>query len=711
MKMYVIISIILLLITFPITISDSNSIVATLIDDISDYDMLSFSEHIIDKRIYEPQVIVDAHLPLILSTNLLSKDIISGSKVQNFLTKETSFSSKQFDFSYQMLVNETYIEKIEQFTEEPIYENKTIVGYNQVNAGFKEVENYRYIWKDIKDLNSIEVPKKGYIVVDIIGKTTAQVGNWSIDIIPSVTINNEKHTFNQFAWWNGSWLYSKKVIIDHTQVAGNLYNYPMLFTNKSTDFKDHALASGYDFRFVNEDNTTRFHYEMEYYDSGIGNVTAWVNITFISSQVDTIFWVYYGNAAANTCPTDSRYTWDSHYMFVTHMNDSTTSKIFDSTRNVLFTGTKTDGANHPNVELGKFAMCQNFSDDDVQFASGTDINVRTNDWTAEFWIRPHDTSALAMSFFRYQDASNKFYWYQFPSGGTEYWLMQIAAGIASEASNGAMTYSVNNWFYCAAVADRDVSNYMYKNGKSYALGTNNKDNNARDINLNIVFKFGRNAPGVQPITGRIDETRFSNIARNASWINVTYINLYYPENFMTVSVEYGAGIIYFAPWARIYYPENLSTGICPCCDFLQFSINQSAGDEIDVYVYMNSSHNTTYQLIEVWSQWSNDTLAFCMQGFNTIAQLEYNKPMEFNTTYYWYVYVVNHADATRTNRSDIFLFTTTKNPRNCTTNGTGGGTNITIAKGYGEIYNTVGIVGIIGIVGLLGYLRRRDNDR
>jgi len=691
--------------------SDSQPFTSTLVKYIDDYNILPFASHIVDKRVYESQVLVDGHLPIIISLSMTSTKVLKNDSVKELITKSTFTKEKlgNYTFSIEVLVNESYDREVQTFKNSTIKDkNGTSITYSLKDKVIL-VKDYRWVWKSIDDIKDLTLDKDGFLVFDIKVMTKASTHTWSMDMVPTITLDSKSYVLTQYAWWNASWGYSKKIVIDHTKVVKNLYNYPILYANRSMDFNAHALATGYDFRFVNYDNSTRFHSEVEYYDSGIGNLTAWVNVTNISCQSDTTLWVYYGNAAANTRPVDERYTWDSHYIFVTHMNDSTTSKVFDSTRNALFTGTKTDGANQPQVLTGKFGMGQNFTDDAIEFATGTNLNVGTLDYSCEMWLRPHSVAALAQTFFRYQDANNKFYWYMF--GGVNNYEYIKWGGTVTEAM-ASTNFIVNNWYYMAYVADRDTSNYIYQNGRSDPLTTNTGDGNANNVQLNIVFQFGRNAPATSNYIGRADEVRFSNIARNASWVNTTYMCLYYPNAFLTTGVEMGRPSS-LVPWARLNYPNNKTLGICPCCDFFEFSINETRGEPIDAYVFLKSSHNTTFALIDVWAQSSNDTYAMCMQGFNYLGTLRYNIPMEFNTTYYWYVNVTNHNDATKVNRSNVFWFTTEKNPRNCTTNtssttSTGGG-------GYGYILydpaiGLIGIVGVIGFIGILGYLKRNKKE-
>jgi len=699
-KVIIIISLMLTSLYIPNAISDSQPFSSTLVKSIDDYDILPFASHIVDKRVYESQVIVDGHLPIIISLSMTSTKVLKNDSVKELISKSTFTKEKlgDYTFSIEVLVNESYEREV------MTYKNTTTKDKNGTSSTISKVDkiilvkDYRWVWKSIDNIKDLTLDKNGFLVFDIKVMTKASTHTWSMDMVPTITLDSKNYVLTQYAWWNASWGYCKKIVIDHTKVVKNLYNYPILYVNRSDSFAAHARADGYDFRFVNYDNSSRFHYELESYVSATGNITAWVNVTNISSQSDTKLWVYYGNAAANTRPVDERYTWDSHYIFVTHMNDSTTSKVFDSTRNALFTGTKTDGANQPIVTPGKFGNCQNFSDDDIAFATGTNLNVGTLDYSCEMWLRPHSVAALAQTWFRYQDGVNKFYWYMF--GGVNNYEYIKWGGTVTEAM-ASTNFIVNNWYYMAYVADRDTSNYIYQNGRSDPLTTNTGDGNANNVQLNIVFQFGRNAPATSQYYGRADEVRFSNIARNASWVNTTWKCLYYPNAFLTTLDEIGLPIVpSYPPNISYMFPLNNSIDVCPCDSYMCITPFHSNGTLFSLYVYINSSYDVNYSIEITYYNITNNTYCYC---------LGCNMTMRFNTTYHWYVFLFNGDNKSINYTSDVYTFTTKASPP-ClsSTPGTGGG-------GYGYILydpaiGLIGLIGVIGFIGILGYLRKNKKE-
>ena len=136
-------------------------------------------------------------------------------------------------------------------------------------------------------------------------------------------------------WYNASWLYRKKITIDHNLVDANLTNFPVLINRTDTDFTK-ARTDGFDFVFTEDDGVTELKYEREKWDDGTGELIAWVKVPNVSSTVDTDIYIYYGNAAQGTDKADPENVWDSSFKMVQHLQEDPTDPdpaFKDSTSN------------------------------------------------------------------------------------------------------------------------------------------------------------------------------------------------------------------------------------------------------------------------------------------------------------------------------------------------------------------------------------------
>ena len=129
-------------------------------------------------------------------------------------------------------------------------------------------------------------------------------------------------------WYDSSWSHSRKITIDNTKVDSTLAFFPILIDDVSADYIQ-AQSNGNDFVFMNSDNTTQYNHEIEYFDRQNGELICWVNVTSVSSSVDTIVWMYWGNPEASN-QEHVEDTWDSNYLGVYHLDESSGTTCYDS---------------------------------------------------------------------------------------------------------------------------------------------------------------------------------------------------------------------------------------------------------------------------------------------------------------------------------------------------------------------------------------------
>jgi hypothetical protein len=120
-----------------------------------------------------------------------------------------------------------------------------------------------------------------------------------------------------------------KITIDKTKVSGVLTNFPFMFSddcpNIPSGFWTHVVnPSGSDIRFYDTDGVTELKREIVLYDSGSGDIEAWVQIPTLSSAANKEIWCQYGGSTA----ANSTSMWDDiHASAIYHgqnaFNDST----------------------------------------------------------------------------------------------------------------------------------------------------------------------------------------------------------------------------------------------------------------------------------------------------------------------------------------------------------------------------------------------------
>src|ERR1700676_541903 len=128
--------------------------------------------------------------------------------------------------------------------------------------------------------------------------------------------------------------------IDHTKAgASDSANFPVLVSGVYAFLATVAhggmvtSASGYDIVFTSDAlGATLLNWEIDSYDPVTGTVNFWVKIPTLSHTVDTVIYMWYGNAAITTFQGGAAGVfWDSNFNPVYHFKDGTTLSAADST--------------------------------------------------------------------------------------------------------------------------------------------------------------------------------------------------------------------------------------------------------------------------------------------------------------------------------------------------------------------------------------------
>ena len=183
-------------------------------------------------------------------------------------------------------------------------------------------------------------------------------------------------------WWDCNWSYFKEIIIDHTKVQESQTGFPVLiYRSSDSELATYAQSDGDDIAFVNQYNTTQYKHEIEKYDSNTGELTAWVNVTGVSSTTDTILYMYYGNPSCSNQQNVTG-TWGENYNMAQHLNQSS-GTLFDSTSN------NNDGTNNGATYNSSSKIDGGYDfdgTDNITVGSSDSLNI-TNGITLEGWVR------------------------------------------------------------------------------------------------------------------------------------------------------------------------------------------------------------------------------------------------------------------------------------------------------------------------------------
>ncbi|HVC10910.1 MAG TPA: DUF2341 domain-containing protein [Burkholderiales bacterium] len=370
-------------------------------------------------------------------------------------------------------------------------------------------------------------------------------------------------------WYNAAWLYRKAITIDHTKVGGALSNYPVLVSITDSNLQSSAQASGNDILFTDSSGTTKLAHEIEQYSSATGQLIAWVNVPSVSVTADTVIYMYYGNASAPAQQNPSA-VWDANFRGVWHLKEvgSNASGGYKDSTSLGNNGTGGAGTSAyvPTQVAGKIGYGQQFSGGQLIYGTTSSMPNVNGDQTMSFWYEVTSNSTSRANFFVLRTAgggsanqgvfvgpiSGSCSAYAAPLGMTQW------GGTCSIDTNAPATGA---WHYFVFTRS-GTTNTLYIDGAQVATNTA-----ALQTGAIGEFLWGSyDTTPSEPLTGLMDETRVSNVARSAAWIQTDYNSQNSPSTFLSVGAQQvDACYTHYA----ISFPSG-STGVT--CDVSQVTI-------------------------------------------------------------------------------------------------------------------------------------------
>ena len=340
-------------------------------------------------------------------------------------------------------------------------------------------------------------------------------------------------------WADNDYGYKKKITIDHTLVAGDETDFPVLISVTDADLADdsnggHVKSSdGYDIVFYNDDEDTLLKHEIERYVNTSGLLVFWVKVNSLSSTVDTDIYIYYGKTGVVVDPSTTD-TWDANFIGVYHMNDAS-GGVTDSTSNGL------DGVENGNPtyhQTGKTGYCIDFDGTGDYFNITDDAYKFDGECSFEIWVNL-DAVANHYGLFGFGD-TDYFPCYdcyrQEDRPGNEDFFMIPRDGSGLNVLSSGFDPVVSTWYQCV-LTHETVGNddYLYVDGVE-------KDNlTSRDVDLTTAGNFhafiGLRVSAGHAWNGQIDEFRVSDTARSSNWVSTTHETQDDPGNFVDFAAE------------------------------------------------------------------------------------------------------------------------------------------------------------------------------
>lgn len=338
-----------------------------------------------------------------------------------------------------------------------------------------------------------------------------------------------------------------EVTVASSQVASNLTDFPVYvdLSDLPAAFHSRVRSDGGDIRVTKPDGTTQLPREVVAIDTGASTGELHFKADSLSSSVDTVFRIYYGNASATEPAVTATYgrnaVW-ADYAAVYHGDD-----LVDATGNGnALTASGTAAAGDTGGKIGDAFSLPGSDNNYLQAASisgPTDSPV-----TVQAWFRPDTSTGNGQGIVSIQDLE---------AGANSTWLRlnwqdnaasdplraqagDEVAGSTNTADTIAATASAWNFGVATADADGDAQVFLDGGNKASASAASVDIATLSHIIIGQWWTDASGAEYVQPFDGLIDEVRVRASVLADDWIAAEYTNQNTPGTFYSVGSEQSA---------------------------------------------------------------------------------------------------------------------------------------------------------------------------
>lgn len=322
-----------------------------------------------------------------------------------------------------------------------------------------------------------------------------------------------------------------QVTIKASEIDQDLTDFPVYIdlSGLTPDFHKYVnQVDARDIRVTAADGTTELPREVVFYDADTDTGEMYFKAPTLSSETDTDFYIYYGDASANDYAFDDTYgaqnVWDSNYLAVYHLQEDPSGVNSDSTANGYHLNNNNNLVSGDSVSgrIGKGVRVGESTGDYLR--AGTPINVpASSDFTFQLWLNVQSWGAGNPGLWRAGDYFNIFQgttgmpWIRW--GGPN--ILRPSSGYAiSTASWHNLAYRVYNGASAHFLAEGDI-----KYSVAHTATTGNLSINS------IGWQSGTN----ERVDGIYDEMRFSKTARSDAWLSAEHTNQSTPTSFYSIS--------------------------------------------------------------------------------------------------------------------------------------------------------------------------------
>jgi len=350
------------------------------------------------------------------------------------------------------------------------------------------------------------------------------------------------------AWYDENWAYRRPITIQSSQINSDLTDFPVYL--RGSDFGastfTNAKSAAEDFRITKADGTTELPFEIVYYNSGSNEFEIHFKADFMSSSSDTVFYLYYGNAAASAYAVTATYgrnaVWSNGFIFVNHLQSASGE---DSAGN----GGSATSVNSPTYATGKLAGNAVELNGSNQYMYHSDFPelAGMDNIGVSVWLKGDDYTVHQAIISQIGGASARAFWLQvyIGLGLNMYGASDLNHSNDSQIYEGSATslLTENNWNHFIGWFDFSTGHTgdhsWYLDGTEITgLGGATAGSPTTTYNATANLEIGRlSSTYNRNFNGEIDEIRIFDAQRSDSWMIAEHTNQNTPATFYSVGSE------------------------------------------------------------------------------------------------------------------------------------------------------------------------------
>jgi Concanavalin A-like lectin/glucanases superfamily len=269
-------------------------------------------------------------------------------------------------------------------------------------------------------------------------------------------------------------------------------------------------------------------WEIASYNPVDGTIEAWVKVANLSSSSDTVFYMFYGNAAVSTYQCTASDTWSNSFNGVWHFANGSTLSTLDTSGNG-------NNATAQSATAGAGQIDGGIVFGNGQYARGNMANVGFP-MTCTAWVNFNSNGdAFNQIFFAHEMNDSNDGWRFSKQGSSTNYLNFTLGGFSDYPFSTFGALPAGSWLYVAVTVTANngtATGYLGSGGvslSSQAIGIGSIVDTPNTFEMSTLVWLP-----AQYMDGSVDEVRVANVVRNGDWLLSEYNNQRSPSTFYTV---------------------------------------------------------------------------------------------------------------------------------------------------------------------------------